>query len=558
MFKSRLTWIAIAFFAVAVFLLRQDVSSNSFLKRDARIDLTDGALVMRQQYLGFYLGGKKIGYSRFVLKETGPDLPDAKTLGVTQDDIDNNTEVFKQAIAKFSKQPVDYYSYMSDSVWVIQAMGIPFEIKVENQGTIFKDLSIRDFHFLFQSSGQTIRIEGEVKKQDDGKMALAIVTHSEGSEIEKEFPLDGPVYNTDIAHLLTVRDGLKTGAKYVYPVYDPLTMSLSEITVSVEGKDNIELKDGKTISAFKLIQDYKGFKATSWVDKDGEVYQENSQFSGIPFTALRESEEEALNSDYNAPSFMPEPTPNSESLDLIDNSRVLTNVQLKAPDKISEMETLVTGIGDNLNDVPSDGYFQTVVEREGDHIKLKAQRLDYEAIIPTLPQHAPPYTESSEALKPFLDDDPLIQASNPRMKAKAMEIAGDAKNAWDASEKIAKWLYQNISKEFRVTIPSALEVLNSMKGDCNEHSTLLTALTRSIGIPTKIVAGLVYQDDGFYYHAWNEVYAGGQWLPIDSTLYRFRMDAAHIKLAEGALDSQADIAKLVGNVSIMITDYKNG
>ncbi|MBZ0258020.1 hypothetical protein K8I31_18285, partial [bacterium] len=117
MFKSHLTWIAIAFFAVAVFLLRQDVSSNSFLKRHARIDLADGALVMRQQYLGFYLGGKKIGYSRFVLKETGPDLPDLETLGVTQEDINNNTEAFKQAIAKVSKQPVDYYSYMSDSVW---------------------------------------------------------------------------------------------------------------------------------------------------------------------------------------------------------------------------------------------------------------------------------------------------------------------------------------------------------------------------------------------------------------------------------------------------------
>ena len=554
MFKSRLTWIAIAFFALAVFLLRQDVSSNSFLKRDARIDLTDGALVMRQQFLGFYLGGKKIGYSRYVLKETGPDMPDAESLGLTKKDVEENSEAFQKAMIKANSQPVDYYTFQSDSLWEIQAMGIPFEIKVENAGTVFKDLSMRTFRFVFQSSGQSIRIEGEVNKQEDGKAVMTLVTHSEGSAVEKQVELDGPVYSTDTVHLLAARDGLKPGANYIYPVYDPLTMSLSEISVSVEGKDEIELKDGEKMSAFKLVQDYKGFKATSWVDKDGEVYQENSQVSGIPFTALRESAEEAVDTGYKAPSFMPEPTPNSGSLDLIDNSRVLVNVRFRDPSAVSEMETLITG--EDLDDIPSDGYFQTISERSSGRIKMKAQRLDYGSIIPALPQQTPPYAETDDALKPFLEDDALIQVSNPRIKDKAMEIAGDAKNAWDASERIAKWLYQNLEKEFRVTIPSALEVLNSMKGDCNEHSTLLTALTRSLGIPTKIVAGLVYQDDGFYYHAWNEIYAAGHWLPIDSTLYRLRMDAAHIKLAEGALDSQSDIAKLVGNLSIEVIDYK--
>ncbi|MDP8243398.1 MAG: transglutaminase-like domain-containing protein [Candidatus Hinthialibacter antarcticus] len=554
MFKSRLTWIAIAFFALAIFLLRQDISYDSFLKRDARIDLTDGALVMRQQYLGFYLGGKKIGYSRFVLKESGPELPDPESLGLTQEDVNQNTEAYQKAMVKASSQTVDYYTFQSDSLWEIQAMGIPFEIKVENAGTVFKDLSMRTFRFVFQSSGQSIRIEGEVKKHDDGSAVLTLVTHSEGSAVEKKVDLSGPVYSTDTVHLLAARDGLKTGANYIYPVYDPLTMSLSEISVSVEGEDEIELKDGKKQSAFKLIQDYKGFKATSWVDQDGEVYQENSQVSGIPFTALRESAEEAVDADYKAPSFMPEPTPSSDSLDLIDNSRVLTNVRFRDPSAVDEMETLITG--KELDDIPSDGYFQTIIERNDDSIKVKAQRLDYETVVPALPQQAPPYAETDDALKPFLEDDALIQVSNPRIKEKALEITSSAENAWDASEKIAKWLYLNLEKEFRVTIPSALEVLNSMKGDCNEHSTLFTALARSIGIPTKIVAGLVYQDDGFYYHAWNEIYASGHWLPIDSTLYRFRMDAAHIKLAEGALDSQSNIAKLVGNLSIEVVDYK--
>ncbi len=555
MFKSKLTWVAVVFFAVAVLWLRQDVSSDSFLKKDARIDLADGALVMRQQYLGFYLGGKKIGYSRYVLKETGPDAPDAKTLGLTEEEIED-PDAINKAMMRANRDLVDYYAFQADSLWEIQAMGIPFEIKVENAGTVYKDLSMRSFRFLFQSSGQTIRIDGNVERQDDGKAVMTLVTHSEGNAVKKDVDLDGPVYSTDTIHLLAARDGLITGANYIYPVYDPLTMSLSEIAVTVEGADEITLKNGAKTNAYKLVQDYKGFKATSWVDKDGQVYQENSQVSGIPFTALRESAEEAVNNNYQAPSFMPEPTPDHESLDLIDNSRILSNVRFRDPSKVSMMETLIKG--DDLAGIPSDGYFQTIRESGDGLIKMIAQQLNYEAIIPTLPQQAPPFTETNDELSAFLEDDALIQATNPRIREKAMEIAGGADNAWDASEQIAKWLYQNIDKEFRVTIPSALEVLNSMKGDCNEHSTLLTAMTRSIGIPTKIIAGLVYQDDGFYYHAWNEVYAGGQWLPIDSTLYRLRMDAAHIKLAEGALDSQSDIARLIGNLSIEVTDHKQG
>ena len=132
----------------------------------------------------------------------------------------------------------------------------------------------------------------------------------------------------------------------------------------------------------------------------------------------------------------------------------------------------------------------------------------------------------------------------------------ESENAWEASLAIAQWLYDNIDKEMRGTIPSAVEVFKTMKGDCNEHSTLFAAMARSIGIPATICSGLVYQGDGFYYHAWNEVYVGGRWLPIDVTLDRFEMDAAHIRLAVGSLDSMADIVKLIGNIDVEIISFE--
>jgi len=41
---------------------------------------------------------------------------------------------------------------------------------------------------------------------------------------------------------------------------------------------------------------------------------------------------------------------------------------------------------------------------------------------------------------------------------------------------------------------------------CNEAATLFVALARSTGLPARTVAGLIYMNGRFYYHAWAEVY----------------------------------------------------
>ena len=76
------------------------------------------------------------------------------------------------------------------------------------------------------------------------------------------------------------------------------------------------------------------------------------------------------------------------------------------------------------------------------------------------------------------------------------------------------------------------------------------SLARAAGIPARIAAGVVYAEPGdgtgaFFYHAWPEVYLGGQtpWVPIDPTLNTFPADATHFKLVEGDLDRQIEITK---------------
>jgi transglutaminase-like putative cysteine protease len=38
---------------------------------------------------------------------------------------------------------------------------------------------------------------------------------------------------------------------------------------------------------------------------------------------------------------------------------------------------------------------------------------------------------------------------------------------------------------------------------------------RAAGVPARVVAGIAYANDGFYYHAWNEVWLD-RWVSVDA------------------------------------------
>ena len=119
------------------------------------------------------------------------------------------------------------------------------------------------------------------------------------------------------------------------------------------------------------------------------------------------------------------------------------------------------------------------------------------------------------------------------------------------AERLTREVNTLVEKKPTVSLPSALEVLRTKVGDCNEHTALFVALARSLGIPARINVGLVYVRGAFYYHAWPEVYIDegkgqGLWLPVDPTFNQFPADATHVRLARGGLDKQAAILPMIG------------
>jgi transglutaminase-like putative cysteine protease len=153
-----------------------------------------------------------------------------------------------------------------------------------------------------------------------------------------------------------------------------------------------------------------------------------------------------------------------------------------------------------------------------------------------------------------LGPEPLVQSTDERIVQLARRIRGETRDPVVAARRINEWVYDSLKKTVAVTIPSAIQVLESRSGDCNEHTQLFIALSRAAGIPARAAAGLAHVGSKFYYHAWPEVFVG-RWVAVDPTFGQFPADAAHLRFVYGGLDRQAELLRLMGTLKIDVLTF---
>lgn len=165
--------------------------------------------------------------------------------------------------------------------------------------------------------------------------------------------------------------------------------------------------------------------------------------------------------------------------------------------------------------------------------------------------------EATQAdLRQYVTPEPLVQSDDIRIQAQARQIVGRTRDPLRAARLLTEWVYEQLDKEITLGIPSAVAVLETRRGDCNEHTVLFVALARAIGLPARTAAGLVYAGGRFYYHAWPEVYLG-DWVATDPTFGQFPADASHLRFTIGGLARQTELIRLIGQLSLDVVDYRS-
>src|SRR5262249_35781074 len=93
----------------------------------------------------------------------------------------------------------------------------------------------------------------------------------------------------------------------------------------------------------------------------------------------------------------------------------------------------------------------------------------------------------------FLRPNPLVTSNDPRAIALARRAVGNATDPWAKAQAITKWIASNLrDKNFETTFAPADEVARTLSGDCTEHGVLTAAMCRAVGVPARVVTGLVY------------------------------------------------------------------
>ena len=158
-------------------------------------------------------------------------------------------------------------------------------------------------------------------------------------------------------------------------------------------------------------------------------------------------------------------------------------------------------------------------------------------------------------LREYLQPEPLLQSDDPRIVSAARGTTA-WRSVWRhqpmrVAQALMNSVYTMLEKEITISVPSAVQVLEARRGDCNEHTVLYVAMARALGLPARTAVGLVYVDGSFFYHAWPEVWLG-QWVAVDPTFGQFPADAAHIRFVIGGLAQQVEIVRLIGRLEIEI------
>ena len=147
---------------------------------------------------------------------------------------------------------------------------------------------------------------------------------------------------------------------------------------------------------------------------------------------------------------------------------------------------------------------------------------------------ATPLTDADR--KKFTEPTPTIQSDLERVRKQAVEIVGKETDTIKKAELLKNWVYRKIRKTMASNSSTTVGVLDSMAGDCTEHTLLFVSLARSLGIPARELTGVAHIDKIFGWHAWAEVHDGHQWISVDPTWNELYVDATHIVFSHDPQD----------------------
>lgn len=421
---------------------------------------------------------------------------------------------------------------------------------MRSQILLSRGFALREFAVDVAANGAPARVSG--RNEGDTSIAFIVETGAARPDTQR-VRVSGPVLLPSLLPIATMLGGTpKVGRSTTFQTFDPGTLASKSVTMRVLAEslfvvDDSARKDpgtGRWVSAFRdTVRAWRlgaedAPNIGGWVDAQGRVVES----AGLPGMTLHRQAYELAFENWRLAA---RDSARTVASDIVTASTIAANVRA-APTSAAVLRARL--LAPSLSGFALRGGRQTLV---GDVVTVT-----HENAAAMTPSYTLPATGAHRTrFRAELGDEPGIEANAPSMVRQAVKIVGLERDPRVIAEKLNRWVFDSLQKVPTAGFPDAVAVLQSRRGDCNEHTQLYTALARTLGLPTRVAAGIVHVGGKFYYHAWPEVFLG-DWVAVDPTFGQFPADVSHIRLMTGGLRQQGELYRLIGTLHVDVMESK--
>jgi transglutaminase-like putative cysteine protease len=417
---------------------------------------------------------------------------------------------------------------------IFNRMGSKVEMKSDSQYRESEAGALLAIHSEISSSAQSTAMDVTVRKQ-----SLAIRTTSGGKAYDRVLEFAGDVLGPEAARRLVVQRLKSPGDVLSYQMYAPELGSVVTITDTLAAVEGHALHVEQTVSAMPG-------KTLVWLDAAGWLLR---QVTPTPFGDI----ETVRTSDKTIGTRPMEGA--SLPAESFTNTLVTSNIRLPEERLIEQLKIRITHKKPELGWPDFTATGQTVLEKAPDHLLLEMRRVSTEARGAGMAQPA------DRELKQYLHPNALLQSDDANIRSIAAKVAGGDRDAYRVARALQRWTSENMRFDLGIAVAPASEVARDRRGTCLGYAVLLGSLARAAGVPSRVRMGFVYAGGIWGGHAWVDVLAGDEWIPLDAALYSpgpadaARFSVFSSSLQEGAIADVGSLARLYGNVEIQILEY---
>ncbi len=421
-----------------------------------------------------------------------------------------------------------HYRTLNNRVQVrLNLMGEKHSLRLDTYATLDVFNQLQTFTFSLSSAAYAATVRG---RRTRANTYLVITETGAGRHVQHmDIPDDVVLYSpmTELAI-----KNLQPGHTLTLRTLDPVTVTAVPLTLRALRRERIAVS-GHDYAVTALAVDYQNTTVRAWVTHDGQMIRQETPIGWVLETCTMDEAFAALEAADCAG-------------DMLSGLAVPCRGRLVNPHRVRAIRLRLRGVRFQPGELESPRQTVEVLRDDVTELRVTAATLP-----PSSPPLPAPWMVSGErppeTFRPYLQSSPTIQSTHPEVVARARALVGGHTHPLDRVLRLYDFVHRNVQKRITVSLPTTLDVLRRLEGDCNEHTYLMVGLARAAGIPAKIMVGLAYHKSAFYYHAWPAVYVG-EWLEMDPTWGQRAVDATHVALLEGDLVNQMKLMKAFGQL----------